>query len=156
MIDKVKTILTIFLVLILAFAVIYSIVRIISSAFEKPILLNSGKLEEYINDENLVLSYSTFYYVEDCLENFIEGCNREKYDELYRLYIEDYKVQFSKDEIISKLKDFKLSDNSYKLKAIYTINDKYLLNIQVNDEIEYIIFTFVNTKDFDYYFAFLK
>lgn len=156
MIDKVKTILTILLVLILAFAVIYSIVRIISSSFEKPTLLNSGKLEEYTKDENLVLSYSTFYYIENCLTNFTQACNSEKYDDLYRLYIEDYKVQYSKDEIISKLKDFKLEDNSYKLKTVYMINDKYLLNVELNEDVMYLIFSFDESKEFDYYFAFLK
>lgn len=157
MIDKIKTILTILLSLILAFALIYSIVRIVNSLFEKPILLNSGKIEEYTKEENRVLSYSTFYYISDCLDNFIEACNREEYENLYNLYIEDYKVQYTKDEVISKLKEFKTNEEiNYKLNAVYSVDNKYLLNITIGEETKNLIFSFDDTKEYSYCFAFLK
>lgn len=157
MIDKAKTILTILLLLILAFSIIYSGLKIINSLFEKPVLLNSGKLEEYTQKENVVLTYSTFYYISDCLDNFIEACNREKFEDLYKLYIEEYTVQYTKEEIISKLNDFKVNEEvSYKLKEVYSISDKYILNIEIGDKTEYLIFDLNNKEEYSYYFAFLK
>lgn len=156
MIDKVKSILTILLALIILFSIIYSIVSVINSMIQKPVLLNSSKLDEYINDENMITDYNSFYFAEACVGNLIEGCKREMYNELYNLYLNDYIKQYSKDEVISKLRAFNLQDIDYKLNYLYKVDNLYLLDVQIDDSQTYMIFDLANSKEYDYKFAFFK
>ena len=166
MLDKIKNILTILLVVLIAFAVVYSIVKLIISATKEPTLLTSDKLYEYKEKGQIVTNYSTYYFLNDCLENFIIACEQEKYEELYKLYIDDYKKQYTKDEVIEKLKSIPVrhgynsidDQTQYNLRTLYLINNEYLLETVVNGQTFYLVFRVDETgkANYDYQFALLK
>ena len=164
MIDKVKTILTITLIVIVVFAVGYSIVKLIISAFEKPNLITLSNLEDYKVEENLITGYATYYYYEACLKNCIESCEKELYSELYDIYIHDYTKEYSKEEIINTLKNIKDKltpkhmDESitYKLDKLYSVDHAYLAEITINEHVVYMVFNESNSKDINYNFAVVK
>jgi len=54
MLDKIKKVLATILICIVVFSAIYCFVTLVSSMMEKPSLLNSNNLEEYIANENIV------------------------------------------------------------------------------------------------------
>jgi len=156
MLDKIKKVLATILICIVVFSAIYCFVTLVSSMMEKPSLLNSNNLEEYIANENIVHDYRVFYYIDNCINNIIEGCKKNKYVEIYDIYIEEYKVQLSKDEINLKLKNFSLDDVKYKLNYVYKVEDLYLANVTINEEEQYIIIKLNSTKESNYCFAFFK
>lgn len=165
MIDKIKTILTIALIVIVVFALGYSLVKTVIHSFEQPILVTMDNLKDYTVEENIVTSYSTFYFYEDCMNNFIEACEKEKYNELYDIYIKNYKKNQSKADIISELKNVKKIltpkdiDEEIKcnLKNVYYCeNNECLAEITINDNTIYIVFGEASSKELDYNFAIVK
>ena len=163
MIDKVKNILTIILVVFIIVAIVYGIVNLIISAFQKPELITYENIDEYISEAEVVTNYSTYFFVEDCLENLIEGCMQDKYEKLYDIYIDEYTKEYSKSEIISKLKAIvaraKSSDIDYtfeyNLNKVYSVNDQYLAEITIDGSKTYMIFE-QTSKGYSYGFAFVK
>ncbi len=164
MIDKIKAFFAIMLIVIVIFAIGYSIVKTVMAALEQPNLITVSNLAEYTSDEKIVTSYSIYYYYEECVNNFFEACNRELYEELYNIYIKDYAKAQSKEEIISMLKDVKQKitpkdmDENIKcgLKKMYSTEDGYVAEIYVNEDLSYIIFNEANSKELSYSFAFVK
>jgi len=164
MIDKMKTILTITLVVIVIFAIGYSIVMLIISAFEEPDIITLDNLDDYKIEENLITGYATYYYYEACLNNYIEACEKELYNELYNIYIDDYKKEYSKEEIINSLKNINnmlkpkdIDDTiTYKLEKLYSVDRMCLAEISINQNIVYMVFSESNSKDLGYNFALVK
>ena len=162
MLDKVKTFLTILLILIIIFAVGYSVVKVVISLFKEPNIITSENINNYIKDENIVLDYSTYYYLNDCLNNFIEACNQQKYNELYQLYDEDYLKQYTEEEVIVKLTNLQWKTEQmdefieYKLEKIYKTENSYLLEITLENKKMYFVFSIGNSKNYDYNWAFVK
>lgn len=154
MIDKVKNILTILLVIFIVIAIVYSVVSLVISAFEKPDLITSEEIYLHMIPSNLLTSYSTYYYLESCLDNLVEATKQEKYTELYKLYIGDYKEQYTKDEVIDKLKDFKSED--VELEKVYVIDNIYLLEIDLDGLTQYMLMNTDTAKQSSYQFAFIK
>ena len=165
MIDKVKTILTITLIVIVVFAVGYSIVKLIISAFESPDIVTINNIDDYKLEENLITGYTTYYYYEACFKNCIEACEKELYNELYNIYISDYKKEHSKEEVMAYLKDInsmlkpKDMDETitYKLNKLYSLDGiECLAEISINKNIVYMVFSEANSKDLSYNFALVK
>ena len=162
MLEKTRVFFTILLMLILIFAVGFSIVKIVMSWFEKPVLVTMDNVSKYLNDENVVTSYSTYYYLNDCLNNYIEACNQKKYDELYSLYMKDYMEQYTKDEVIAKLSELQWTTGAmdkvieYKLEKVYNLENDYLLYITLDGENLYLIFDTDSSREYDYNWAFVK
>ena len=164
MIDKVKTILTIALILIVVFAIGYGIVKVVINLFKEPELITQENLYEYLSEENVITSYSTYYYYNSCFENFYEACQNNLYDDLYKIYIKDYQKKYSKEEIMAKLKsvgsmmlpkdiDEKIDCNLVKL---YLSKNKYIAEIAINDQKIYMVFEESFAKEYDYNFAIVK
>lgn len=164
MIDKIKTLLTIVLIVIVAFALVYSLVNVIFQAFKEPVLITLDNIEQYIVDENTVTSYSVYYYYEDCMNNLFEACENEMYNELYEIYIKDYAKTQGKEKIMDELKTLngmltpKDMDEKieYKLDKLYAYEDSYIAELHINDNIIYILFSEANSKELDYSFAVIK
>lgn len=153
---KAKTIFMLAIIIILVFGVVYSLIKVIMSAFEEKDLLTSEEIVLVTLDSKILTSYSTYYYVQACFNNLIEGCKQQRYNEVYNLYLDDYLEQYTKEEIISKLKGFVVENRVSALKNVYIYNDLYLLQIDVNGELQYILMEVGNGKQTSYQFAFIK
>lgn len=164
MIDKIKTILTIVLIVIVVFALGYSLVNVIFQAFKEPVLITLDNIEQYMADENTVTSYSVYYYYEDCMNNIFEACENEMYSELYEIYIKDYAKTQGKEKITSELKllnDMLTPEDmdekiEYKLDRLYVYENSYIAELHINDNLIYILFSEANSKELDYSFAIIK
>ena len=163
MIEKARLFLTILLVIILIVGIVFSGIKIVISWFEKPFLLTSDNMTQYMKEENVVTNHSTYYYMKDCLNNFIEACNQQKYNELYNLYIEDYAKQYTEEEVLAKLKKLQWKTEEmdetieYKLEKVYTLDRQtYILDITLEGESLYLIFRTNTIKGYDYGWAFVK
>lgn len=164
MIDKIKTILTITLIVIIVFAIGYSIVKLIISAFEKPVLITLGNIEEYTLEEKVVTSHATYYYYESCLANFIEACKKELYNELYDIYIKDYAKEASKEEVIGRLKNINSiltpqnmdEEITYRMDKLYKNDTEYIAQVSINENTVYLVFSESNDKQQSYGFAIVK
>jgi len=161
MIDKTKTILTAILIVIVVFAVGYSIVRLIISAFKEPTLVTMDTLSKYNTNENIVTGYTTYYYYEGCVENLLEACKKEMYNELYDIYIKDYAKKSSEEKIINDLKNIKTlltpkdidEQITYKLDMLYAVGSDYLAKVSINNNTIYILFAEASAKELSYNFA---
>lgn len=164
MIDKIKTLLTIALIVIVVCVIGYSLVNVIIQSVKEPVLITLDNIEEYISEEKIVTSYSVYYYYEACMKNFFEACEGEWYDELYEIYIKDYSKVQGKEKIISELKllnemltpedmDEKVE---YKLNKLYEYEDSYIAELHINDNLIYVLFSESNFKELDYSFAIIK
>ena len=164
MIDKIKTLLAIILVVMVIFAIGYSIVKSVTLTFKQPDLVTKSNLKEYVSDENLVIGYSVYYYYEDCVINFFEACNKELYEELYNIYIKDYAKVHGKEEVITQLKEVKEKitpkdmdeEIKYGLSNLYTFEDAYIAEVYINEDVFFIVFDHSDMKELDYSFAFVK
>ncbi len=164
MLDKIKTILTIALIVIVIFAIGYSIIKLIISAFETPELITMDTLSKYTKETNVITSYSTYFYYENCMKNLVEACQKELYKELYNIYIDDYKNEITNDEIVNKLKAIREmlipkdidDDIKYNLKKLYYAGTNYLAEIEINNYTIYLVFAETNSKEIDYNFALVK
>jgi len=157
MIEKTRKVLTIILIVILVIAIVYSIVRLTMAAFEKPDLITSVDVPLYLVNGNLVKGYNTFYYVKSCLNNLIKGCEQGLYDEVYELYISDYKKQYTKEEVINKLKQLENNVEQIKeLKNIYLVEEMYILELEINEQKQYLLMSIGSGKNSNYQFAFIK
>ena len=164
MIDKAKNVLTIVLIVIFIIAVIYSLISVVVSLFSKPQLITSENIEQYVISENIVTGYNTFNFMEACVNNFMDACSQQKYEELYSIYIDKYKDTYSKEEIMNKLKNigdkFNNSDIDnkveYKLATTYKAGEEYILEIELDDKILRMIFSETIDEQTDYEFAFIK
>lgn len=164
MIDKIKTILTIILVVILIFSIGYSIVRVIISAFEKPNLITLENIKEHLLEEKVITSYSTYYNFESCLNNLMQACNKEMYNELYNIYIDDYAKEHTKEQIINSLKNIKSmltpkdmdEEVKYSLDKLYSVDNQYLARVSINENIVYVVFSEAASKALHYNFAIVK
>lgn len=161
MIDKVKTFLTITLVVIFIFAVGYSLIKVMIKSFEEPTLITLENVAEYAKEENIVASYTIYYFYESCMNNLIEACKSQMYSELINIYISDYLKASGEEKITEKLQkvnematpkdmDEKIE---YSLKAVYSTDVGYLAEININEEVIYVIFSEANSKELDYSFA---
>ena len=156
MIEKIKLLFTIILVVILVVAVGYSIVKLTISAFKEPDLITSEEIVLHKVNSKLVQNYHTYYYLENCFNNLIEGCKQGKYEEIYKIYITDYKKQYDKKQIIDKLKHFAKADAGYILKNIYYVDEIYILEFETNGEVDHLLMTTDDSKQSSYQFAFIK
>ena len=162
MLDKAKAFMTILLVIILVVAVGSSAVKLVMSSFETPNLVTSDNINEYRQDKNTIVGYSTFYYLKDCFENFVEACNQKQYSQLYDLYIKDYSKQYKKEEVLAKLNGLKWETETmdqhieYKLEKAYILENGYLLEISLDGKKLYLIFDISSSKEYNYTWAFVK
>lgn len=158
MLDKIRNILVVILACFMLFAVVFSIFRIISNEVEDKDLITSEEVCLYTISSNLVTNYSKYYYFESCFENLIKSCELGEYDKLYNIYMDDYVEQYTKAEIISKLKNIvnKDSENTYDVKDIYLVNGIYLLQTEINGQDISLLFSQSIAKNIDYEFAFIK
>ena len=156
MIEKTKVILTGILVVILIVAIGYSIYKLTVSAFEEPDLITSEEIVLQKVDSKLVQSYPTYYYIENCLKNLIEGCKQAKYEEVYRLYIDDYIEQYDKQEVMDLLKQLSKPEDIHELKNIYLVDEMYLLEFETNEKVNHLLMSIDNSKQYSYQFAFIK
>ena len=153
MIDKTKNILSIILAIFIIFAIGYSLVTLLINAFEEPDIITADEVHLYTIESNIVTNYSVYYYLEDCLDNLVEATRQNKYDELYRLYIGEYKEEMTKDDVYAKLAKFSINDTQYKLKKVYTAESLYILEYDLNGSTNYMFITLGELKDASYQFA---
>lgn len=155
MIDKIKTILTIILSVIFIIGVIYIVVTLVSNAFKEPDLISIEEIALYKTNDNLIKDYHGYYYIESCLNNLIEGCKKLKYEELYELYMADYKQLYEKQEIFEMLKKYEKAEN-VKLKNAYRTKYGNILQVQLDNSEQYLLMNTENLKKATYLFAFIK
>ena len=154
MIDKTKSILAILLGVLVAFSIVYSIFALVISTFEKPDIVTADEAKLYMIDENLVLNYTRFYYIEDCLDNLIKSAQMKKYNELYDIYMKDYKSEYTKDEVFAKLEKFSKPESNLKLKKAYSIKDSlYVAEFEIYNKLETIFIRTGTDKGKSYEFA---
>lgn len=155
MVEKTKGIFKIILILFMVFAVIYSLIILITSIFREPKIITSDEVKLYTVQSNLVTQYYTYYYIEDCFENLIEGVRQGKLDEIYKLYLNDYDEQFTKEEVYAKLNKFSIN-NECKLQRVYSADNIYILEYKLNSEVEYLFMEIGVSKSESYNFAFVN
>lgn len=164
MIDKIKAILSIALIVIVIFAVGYSLVNVVKELFEEPVIITLDNIEQCISEESIVTSYSVYYYYEECMNNVFEACEGEMYNGLYEIYIDDYEKVQGKEKITNELKliNKMLTPKSmdeiieYKLDKLYVYEDSYIAKTHINDNIIYILFSEGVSKSLDYTFAVIQ
>ncbi len=154
--EKAKTVFIIVLILMLVFGIVYSLISIITTAFEEKDLLTSEEIVLVTVDSKILTSYSRYYYIEACLNNLIEGCKQQRYNEVYNLYLDDYNEQYTKEEVISKLKGLVDDNKVCTLKNVYIYNESYLLQLDVSGMQQYMLMELGNSKQTSYQFAFIK
>ena len=154
MLDKTKKILGILLGALVVFSIIFGAFALLINAFKKPDIVTADEARLYMIDGNAVTNYTRFYYIEDCFENFVKSAQMTKYDELYELYLDDYKDVYSKEEVFAKLKEFSDSNSNYKLKKAYTMMDNlYVIEYEVDDYTESMFMQVGTNKGKSYNFA---
>lgn len=138
------------LLVIFAIAIMYAIVLLIKSSFDKPIVYNTNSIKQYITDQNLVTS-DYFYTLDSQVANFLEAVDRELYFDLYRILIDKYNKIYSKNELTDILKGYRQNIFNYtddKLEIDYTGhvinaysigNYRYLVQLDFNNGNFYII-----------------
>jgi len=156
MLEKTKNIGTIVLAVFIIFSIIYAIVSWIISLFQEPDLISTDEIQLYAIDSNLVTDHSTFYYIKDCLDNLVEAVKQEKFKELYKLYINDYKEQYTEEEVYAKLKEFSVGNAEYSLNKVYSARGIYILEYSLNGNTEYMFMQLGAEKDSSYNFAIVK
>lgn len=130
-------------------AIIYIIIVLLKSSFEKPILYSESNLSQYTTSENLVKN-DYFYVIDAEIANFLEAVDRELYNELYNIMDSKYKREYSKSFIIDYLKNckeniFKYDNEGKKKFTEHLINlyrlpsGQYLAQLDFNDEKFYMI-----------------
>lgn len=154
MIEKTKNILTVILVIVIVAIVVYGIFRLVASAFVEPDLITLEEVMLYTVNSNLLTNHTTYYHIENCLRNLLEGCKQSKYEEVYKLYLNDYADKTTKEEVLKKLAVYNSDD--VELKKIYKAENSYILEITLNGTTEYLLMAFGNTKQASYEFAFIK
>lgn len=155
MVEKTKVVFKLVLIIFMMFAVVYSLVLIILSIFREPNIVSSDEVQLYTIDSNVVTRYQTYYYIESCFENLVEGVRQGKLDEVYKLYLDDYKEQYTKEEVYAKLNEFSIN-NKYKLEKVYTADGTYILEYKLNSKVEYLFMQIGVSKSESYNFAFVK
>lgn len=140
MIKKVQSYLNIVLVLFLAFGIVYFLVNLIIDAFKTETIISSETIVEYKKEDKVVTSYSLFNVIEECISNLYESLMNEKYTEIYEIVGKNTKKQYSKEEILSTLKDYSkntfgiediMSGHTIKLNKAYEISSgKYIAEIK--------------------------
>lgn len=165
MIDKIKTILTITIVVVVVAVLGYSIVKGILNATEEADLIIPEEIVIYTKPSNIVTNYTTYYYLENCLQNFMIACDKEMYNEIYDLYINDYAKSIGRTEAIKKIKKIssklEISENAanYRLLSAYAVdthNSLYILEISIAEEVIYMLFDVSAIKGNAYAYAFLN
>lgn len=142
---------------ILIIGICISIYKWIASLFEEKDLLTKEEIVIYEVTSNLVKDYTTYYFVEDCIENIVEGCSRGEYNALYDIYMKDYIKNGNKSEIISDLKVTFKSNNNYTVKGIYEIeNIGILAIIKIDNKDVNILFNLNEREGAAYSFALIK
>lgn len=144
---------------ILIIGICIGIYKWIASLFEEPDLLTAEEVAIYEVPSNLLKDYTTYYFVEDCIENLVTGCAKNEYDALYDLYIKVYKEGYSKSDIISALKDNFKAENgtSFSIKGIYDIeNIGILAIIKMHNQEVNILFNLNQKEGATYSFALIK
>lgn len=155
MIDKTKTILTWVLIIMVVVAIGYSAIRLVINMFEEPDLITPEEIVLYKVDSNLVKDYSTYYYVESCFNNFLEGCKLQKYDELYELYLKDYKKQYEKEEVFEMFKSYANKEN-VDFRKVYKAEEIYILEVYINNDEHHLLLSTNNLSKLAYEFAIIK
>jgi hypothetical protein len=154
MLNKTRNILAILLGALVIFSIIYGVVGIIASLFEKPNIVKADESKLYMIDSNRVTSHSNFYYLEGCLKNLFQSAKLGKYNEIYEIYIEDYVNEMSKENVIAKLKEFSNSGTDCKLKKAYKVNDElYIAEYEYDDIVETMFIKVGTDKGNSYQFA---
>ena len=144
---------------ILIIGICISVYKWIASLFEEDDLLTKEEIAIYEVPSNLLKDYTTYYFVEDCIENIIEGCSRNEYNALYDLYIKEYKKENDKSEIVSALKSSFKAENgtNFTVKGIYDIEGAGILAmIKINGQDVNILFNLSEKEGAAYSFALIK
>ncbi len=155
MIEKTRKILTTIISIIVIVGILCGVFALIFNMFKEPDILTKDEIALHTVSEKRVLSYTDFYYIRDCLDNLVAGAKKGLYNEIYELYMKDYKKQISKDEVYAELKEFSVDGAEYSIKAIYYTNDVYIVKYELNEQTKTMLMTF-NTKSASYEFAIIK
>lgn len=156
MIEKTKNILKIIIVLFICGAVIYGIISMIINIGKEPDIISSDEIALYLIDSNVVDDYTTYYYIEACFENLIEGTKKDKYNELYDIYIKDYKDLYTEEEITAKLSEFSSEENAPRIYKVYNAGRLYIVEYILNENTGYMFIELGANKNSDYNFAIVK
>lgn len=154
-----KKLKSIFKVIFSIFIIIVIIIGLISMIFtEKKEVdtITSDEIALYVIDKNLVVDYSMYSYLEACFENLIEGTKKDKYEELYNIYIEGYKEMYTQEEITAKLKEFSSDKAICKFEKAYNAGSVYIIEYTLNNKVEYMFMQLVYSEMADYNFAIVK
>jgi len=156
MIEKAKNILTIIFSLFIGGAIIYGIVSMIINLGKEPDIISSDEIALYLIDSNIVDDYTTYYYIEACFENLVEGTKKNKYNQLYDIYIKDYKDLYTEEEITAKLREFSSEDADAKFSKVYRAGSIYIIEYMLNGKTEYMFMQLGSSRNSDYNFAIVK
>ncbi len=156
MLEKTKNILAILLGALVAFSIIYGVFALIISAFKEPNIIKADEAKLYMIDSNTVTNYTRFYYIEDCFKNFVKSAQMKKYNELYNLYMEDYKDAHAKSAVFAKLEEFSDASSEYKLKKAFRVTDSlYIVQYTVDDYTDEMLMNVGTNKGKSYEYALL-
>jgi len=140
--EKLNNSINIFIIVVFILAVVYGIYAIIKNAINnyndrnKTFIESNENIEDYIIDvnenimdengemkaSNLVQSYSTFYTVQDALQNYIQYLIDQKYADTYSILSGDIRSKYSKEEYVQKIATY--SETHFNTKNGYVNNGK--------------------------------
>lgn len=152
MIEKTKKVLIAILSAMVIVFVIYGIFILVGNQFKEPDILTKDEIKLYTIDINRVLSYSSYYFMCDCVENIAEGARRGQYNELYNCYMEEYKESKDKRDIYAELKEFGVDGAEYSIKDMFYADDIYFIECEINGQDRTILIT-MDAKETSYQFA---
>ena len=158
MLDKIKNVFTLILICFIVFSIGYGIYRLISNADVEKNLITSEEVVLYAIQDNELKTYSTYYHIKDCFDNFVKACELGEYEAVYSIYMKDYVEQYDKSEVITKLQNLisKGSETDYVVSNIYQVEDDYLVKSTINGQDVNFMFDISVRGEHSYEFAFIK
>ena len=118
---------------ILVVGVFISLVSFVKGMFTEKDIIIAEELALYKVPNRLVKNYNTYYYSQDCIENLIEGCKRGLHNDMYKMYLKDYRKS-SKEETINFIKT-SLEGKNYRINKMYDLgNEGILISIYFDDK----------------------
>ena len=153
---KLKSIFKVIFSIFIIVAIIIGLISMLFTEKKEVDAITSDEIALYVIDKNLVVDYSMYSYLEACFENLIEGTKKEKFEELYNIYIEDYKEMYTQEEITAKLKEFSSDKAVCEFEKAYNAGSVYIIEYTLNNKVEYMFMQLVYSEMADYNFAIVK
>lgn len=119
MLDKIRSGINLFILFMFVVAFVYAMVVMIYNAFNSDNIKNSNyissqNIDIYTTEANLIRTdYTTFFTLEDCVQEVIKGLHDNKTSDVYNILINDVKNVINKDK--SKLNEYYNANFKYDI-----------------------------------------